>query len=129
MSALQLSPRQRRARIAGYTGWIGLIVLQPVWHLWLAPDRTCRWPRCWCSPCCPCCCRCWPCVDRRARCCGPASWRCSTSPTAWPRPGLPAERFPAIIQIALSLLLILALGAGVQRRGRPDPAGGAGPGL
>lgn len=120
MNALELSPRQHRARIAGYTGWIGLIVLQPVWHLWLAPDPhvplaamlvlslvplllpllAIRRP------------------PRALLWAGIVAlfYFSHGVAEAW---SVPAERLPAIVQIGLSLLLILALGAGVERRGRP----------
>lgn len=117
MSALELSPRQRRARIAGYAGWLGLIVLQPVWHLWLFPDPheptdavlvlsllPLLLPLL--------------AVRRPARA---LLWAGIVAlfyfshgvAEAW---SVPAERVPAGMQIGFSLLLILALGAGVQRR-------------
>lgn len=111
------TPRQRRARAAGYTGWIGLIVLQPVWHAWLAPEPhdplgavlllalvplllpllALRRPA------------------RALLWAGIVAlfYFCHGVAEAW---AIPAERVPAILEIALSLLLIFSLGAGVQRR-------------
>lgn len=114
-----LTARQRRARLAAFIGWGGLALLQPLWHIWLVP----------------------PAHDAI----GP-TLLLSMLPLVLPllalrRPArallwagmmalfyfshgvadiwsVPAERLPAALEIAFSLLLIGALGAGVQRRPR-----------
>jgi uncharacterized membrane protein len=114
---LTLSPRQRRARLTGYLGWLGLIALQPIWHAWLAPDPheplsavlilallPLLLPLL--------------AIRRPARA---LLWAGIVAlfyfshgvAEAW---SLPNERMLALAQVALSLLLIFALGAGVQRR-------------
>jgi uncharacterized membrane protein len=120
LNASAAGPRQRRARIAGYAGWIGLIVLQPVWHLWLARDPhapvgavlllsltplllpvlAIRRP------------------SRALLWAGIVAlfYFSHGVAEAW---AVPADRVYALLEIGFSLLLILALGAGVQRRNRP----------
>lgn len=113
------SVRQRRARVVAFAAWAGLALLQPLWHLWLAPAAHGET--------------------------GP-TLLLSLIPLALPlfalrRPAravlwagivalfyfshgvaelwsVPAERLPAALETAFSLLLIGALGAGVQRRKR-----------
>ncbi|MDA3914615.1 DUF2069 domain-containing protein [Oleiagrimonas sp.] len=111
------TPRQRMARIAGYAGWIGLIVLQPLWHAWLVPNPhdplgavlllallplllpllAVRRP------------------GRALLWAGIVAlfYFCHGVAEAW---AIPAERVPAVLEIILSLMLILSLGIGVQRR-------------
>ncbi len=119
MSEPVLSPRQRRARIAGYAGWIGLIVLQLVWHVWLLPDAHSPMSAVLLLALAP---LLLPllAIRRPARALLWAGivalfYFCHGVAEVWT---IPAERLLATLEIAFSLLLILALGAGVQRRGR-----------
>lgn len=115
--------RQRRAQVAGFVGWAGLIVLQPLWHAWLVPDPHAPMGAVMVLALLP---LLLPLLAiRRPR--RALLWAGIVAlfyfshgiAEAW---ALPAERAPALAQVAFSLLLILALGAGVQRR-RPPAAG------
>lgn len=119
MNAPATNVRQRRARIAGYAGWIGLIVLQPVWHLWLARDPHAPVTAVLLLSLAP---LLLPLLAvRRAQ--RALLWAGIVAlfyfshgvAEAW---SVPAERVLALLEIGFSLLLILALGAGVGRRKR-----------
>jgi uncharacterized membrane protein len=111
------SSRQRRARTAGYIGWAGLIVLQPIWHVWLLPDPHTPLRAALLLSLLP---LLLPllAIRRPARA---LLWAGIVSlfyfahgvAEAW---AIPSERVLALAQIGFSLLLILSLGAGVQRR-------------
>lgn len=112
--------RARYARIAGYAGWIGLIVLQPAWHLWLAPDPHTPLGAVLVLGVLP---LLLPALAYRR----PARvllWAGVMAlfyfshgvAEAW---SVPAERPLALVEIGLSVLVIAALGLGIERR-RPS---------
>lgn len=112
------SPRQRAARHAAIVGWAGLALLQPAWHLWLVPSPQPAGPLLLLAllplalPLLA--------LRRPARALLWAGivalfYFCHGIADLW---SVPAARLPAALEIAFSLLLILALGAGVQRRRR-----------
>jgi uncharacterized membrane protein len=120
MSAPARAPLPPALRL-GMLAWAALVALQPLWYLWLAPPA--RLPpglalalaglplllplAAWRRP-------------RRA-----LLWAgifslfyfCHGIAESW---SSPAERAPALAETALSLLLIVALGASVKRGGRGD---------
>ncbi len=111
--------RLQLARAGGIAGWAGLIVLQPVWHLWLVPDPHASLAAILLLSLLP---LLLPLLALRR----PARallWAGIASllyfshgiAEAW---STPAERIPALIEVALSLLLIFSLGAGIGRRDR-----------
>lgn len=120
MNAAAPGPRRRYALIAGYAGWIGLIVLQLVWHVWLFPDAHDSLAAVLLLALLP---LLLPALALR-RPSRALIWAGMVAlfyfshgvAEAW---SVPAERALALAEIGLSLLLILALGAGVQRRKRP----------
>ena len=119
MSAAAAGTRQRYARIAGFAGWIGLAVLQPLWHLWLVPDPHASLAAVLLLSVLP---LLLPALALR-RPMRALLWAGIVAlfyfshgvAEAW---SVPAERGFALLEIGLSLLLILALGAGVELRKR-----------
>ncbi|HET7268553.1 MAG TPA: DUF2069 domain-containing protein [Oleiagrimonas sp.] len=113
MSATTTPPRVRHARHAGFAAWAALLVLELVWHLWLAPfdapalalaivplllpllalrrpERALLW------------------IGIIA-----LFYFAHGVSDAWVSP---AWRIPALIEMLLSVVVIGALGVGVQRR-------------
>ena len=120
----RLPVRVRGAHCVGYVAWALLAVLQVIWHAWwrapaqepmlaagvalvflLLPLLAMRHP------------------PRALLWAGIIAlfYFCHGISTAW---SAPVERVPALLEIMLSLALILALGAGVQKR-KPAPTSGA----
>jgi uncharacterized membrane protein len=115
--------RVRRAQATGFVAWAALIALQPAWHAWLAPPArmpaavalaiaviplllpllALRRP------------------PRALLLAGMLSlfYFCHGVSEAW---SAPAVRGLALAEIVLSLLLIGALGAAVQKRAKPESA-------
>lgn len=109
--------RTRRGHRLAALGWLGLGLLQPLWHLWLLPPA--RLPAGWITLLCllP---LAWPLLawrqPRRALLwAGTVSlcYFCHGVAEAW---SAPAAQPLALLEIALCLLLIGGLGATVQRR-------------
>jgi uncharacterized membrane protein len=120
MTLTQPPLRVRRAQATGFVAWAALIVLQLLWHAWLAPPArmpvavalgiavvplllpllALRRP------------------PRALLLAGMLAlfYFCHGVSEAW---SAPATRILALVVVALSLLLIGALGAAVQRRKKP----------
>lgn len=123
MTSIPLSGRVRLAHRSGYAAWAGLALLQVIWHAWW-------WPPVHGSPMLAAVVALVPlllpllAIRRPSRALLWAGiialfYFCHGIATAW---SVPPARVPALLETFLSLVIVMALGAAVQRRKPSGPA-------